>query len=425
MRHFRLRYTQFFHRMPSSVDFVQIEINMKFSVLLPTKNRLEYLQHAVDSVRKQQYQNWEIVISDNYSEQPIQEYVDSLNDSRILYSRTTQPISVTENWNNSLDNCTGDYVVMLGDDDALVNGYFESHLKFLEEYQSPDFIYCKAYQYVYPDVIPGKPDGYLIEWGNARFLEGKTVPFILEKKITRSLANQSLKFKALFMYNMQFALFSRKMIDKMKTRGSFFQSPYPDYYAMTSLFILADRILAVPKPMVIVGITPKSFGYFYFNSKEKEGMQFLENTAIFEQFNNIKKYFMPGPKMNTCWLLAMESVKKNFGEQYNLKVNYMRYRFIQILDCYRTLLWHSQEKIVKFKSFGVYDELYWWEKLLYCIPFRILEKIRKISHNQNKIGAFQKKITDWIVHSSHPSNSIRYIDGNYKNITDVVTELSK
>lgn len=393
---------------------------MKFSVLIPTKNRLEYLKHAVDSVRTQKYQNWEIVISDNYSEQNIEEYVHSLNDPRVLYSRTPQSLPVTENWNITLDKCSGDYIVMLGDDDALVNDYFDANLKFIEKYQRPHLIYCKAYQYVYPNVIPGRPDGYLIEWGNAGFLENKTTPFILDKKDQRYLRNQALRFRALFMYNMQFGLFSRKMIDKIKAKGPFFQSPYPDYYAMTTLFIIADRILAVPTPMVVVGITPKSFGYFYFNSKEKEGMEFLDNTAIPEHFNNIKKYFMPGSKMNTCWLLAMESVKRNFGKQYRLRVNYIRYRYIQILDCYRTLLWHSKQKSMKFKTFDLYNELYWWEKILYLIPFGILEKGRKYCCKRKKIGGFQKKITDWIVNSTHPSNSIRYVEGNFKNMSDVI-----
>jgi glycosyltransferase involved in cell wall biosynthesis len=400
------------------------EEKMKFSVLLPTKNRLEYLKFAIDSVLTQKYPNWEIIVSDNYSEQNIKEYVSSLNEPRICYSRTTRSLSVTENWNETLDRCTGDYVVMLGDDDALINNYFESNLALLNKYNFPDLIYCKSYQYVYPEVIPGKPEGYLIEWGNAGFLEQKNDPFVMKKSDARFFANQSLKFKAHYMYNMQFGLFSRGMIDKIKMKGPFFQSPYPDYYAMTSLFLHADRILAVPKPMVIVGICPKSFGYYYFNLKEKEGMQFLDNTAIPPQFNHLKKYFMPGPKMNTCWLLAMESVRINFGKKYKLRVHYFRYRFIQILDCYRSLLWDSKEKPIKLEELKLYEDMYWWEKILFSIPFSILEKKRKDSIRKNQYSDFQKKIFDWIVNFTHPSNSIRFIDGNFKDISDVFKQVT-
>ena len=41
---------------------------MKFSVLLPTYNRLDLLQYAVESVTRQDYDDWELIISDNQSE---------------------------------------------------------------------------------------------------------------------------------------------------------------------------------------------------------------------------------------------------------------------------------------------------------------------------------------------------------------------
>ena len=44
---------------------------MKFSVLLPTRNRLEYLRYAVETVRRQDYADWEIIVSDNCSEDDI------------------------------------------------------------------------------------------------------------------------------------------------------------------------------------------------------------------------------------------------------------------------------------------------------------------------------------------------------------------
>ena len=49
-------------------------MNPLISVLLPTKNRLTYLRYAVESVRRQDYPHWEIVISDNHSEEDILGY---------------------------------------------------------------------------------------------------------------------------------------------------------------------------------------------------------------------------------------------------------------------------------------------------------------------------------------------------------------
>jgi len=41
---------------------------VRFSILLPTRNRLEYLRQAVETVRRQSFADWEVVVSDNDSE---------------------------------------------------------------------------------------------------------------------------------------------------------------------------------------------------------------------------------------------------------------------------------------------------------------------------------------------------------------------
>src|SRR4051794_10427964 len=96
---------------------------MKFSILLPTRNRTEYLSHAVYTILNQDYDNWEAIVSDNHSEQDIAAYVASLGEPRIKYFRTNGFVSVTENWNTALEKSSGDYVIMLGDDDGLLSGY--------------------------------------------------------------------------------------------------------------------------------------------------------------------------------------------------------------------------------------------------------------------------------------------------------------
>ena len=48
---------------------------MKLSVLLPTRNRLTFLRYAIESVRRQDVPDWEIIVSDNHSEEDIAGYI--------------------------------------------------------------------------------------------------------------------------------------------------------------------------------------------------------------------------------------------------------------------------------------------------------------------------------------------------------------
>jgi glycosyltransferase involved in cell wall biosynthesis len=93
-----------------------------FSILIPSRNRLELLRHAVDSVLAQEA-DFEIVIADNASEEPYGDYVASLGSVAAGSVRSEESLPVTQNWNRALAASRGRYVVMLGDDDALVPGW--------------------------------------------------------------------------------------------------------------------------------------------------------------------------------------------------------------------------------------------------------------------------------------------------------------
>jgi len=53
--------------------------------------------------------------------------------------------------------------------------------------------------------------------------------------------------------------------------SDFFQSDSPDYYATTATLLHARRIVIEPKPQVLIGVTPKSYGFFHVNQREAEG----------------------------------------------------------------------------------------------------------------------------------------------------------
>lgn len=389
----------------------------KFSVLLPTRNRLEYLKYAVTSVLQQDYANWEIIISDNCSEEDIHGYVASLNDARIKYTRTSSFIPVTANWNNALENSSGDYVIMLGDDDCLMPEYFKRMLSLIQEHNSPDFLYNSAFLYHYPKVLPDHPNGLVHTWGSASFLEGKNAPFLLDKKEALRLVQETMGFKVTFNYNMQFALISRAMIDRLASYGPFFQSPYPDYYAMTALFLKAERILAVPEPLVVIGVTPKSFGFYYFNQQEKQGTEFLKNLPEERIFQKLKKIFMPGTNMNTSWLVALETVKENFDREFPLRVDYNRYRLLQVLHQYKRVISGESVRTEQFQEMS--KALSWSEKATYLPSLTSLAYCTRMLPK-----SYIQRIQQSIISLSHPTYTMKKIEGNFENILAVYSKVN-
>jgi glycosyltransferase involved in cell wall biosynthesis len=307
---------------------------VKISVLLPTRNRLELLRYAVASVQNQADGDWEIVISDNRSEQDIAGYVDSLADERVRYLRTPRALPVTENWNNALAAAEGDYVIMLGDDDALLPGYFKTIRRLASDFSKPDLIYHSALLYAYPSVLPDAPEGYLKPYGYAPFFAEARQAFRLNRDVARAMVVAAMNFRVLYGFNMQFATVSRRIVAELTPDTGFYRSPFPDYYAMNMLFLRAREIVVEPRPCVVIGVSPKSYGFFYANSREQEGKAMLGGSSQ-DTAAEADEGLLPGSNINTGWLRAMDAVSQKLGGTQEMRPNRRRYRLLQLVYGYR------------------------------------------------------------------------------------------
>jgi hypothetical protein len=346
---------------------------MRFSALLPTRNRLSYLRFAVESVRRQDDPDWELVISDNDSEEDIAGYVESLGDQRVRHTRTDAFVPVTENWNNALRHSTGDYFVMLGDDDALLPGYFSAMRRHLERFAEPDAIYTSAMLYAYPGVVPGEPDGYLQPYGYATFLKGATQPFALDPAVAHRLVRQAMDFRVRYGFNMQFALVSRRIADRIAGDAEFFRSPFPDYFAMNMLMLRAAPLVVDPHPRVVIGVTPRSYGFFHANQLEREARSFLEGDAK-EADGDPGAALLPGTNINNGWLLAMEAVSVAAGEP-DLRPSRRRYRMLQILYVYEH---HYFGSITREQFDELRAQLHRGERFTYGTMFAVARALSRI-----------------------------------------------
>lgn len=380
---------------------------MKFSILLPTRNRLDLLRYAVESVRLQDYSDWEIVISDNASTEDVAHFSASYADARIRYYRSERLLPVTENWNEALKHSTGDYQIMLGDDDALMRDCLTVAREQIDKWSYPDAIYSQALQFAYPGVMPGHPRGFVQTAYNA-FLKGVERPFLLSRRTKLDMVHGAMNFRLLFGFNMQHFIFSRRLVEAIRGKGPFFQSPYPDYYAANAILLAADSVLANPRPLVMIGISPKSFGYYYFNRRESEGVDFLQNTASDDVYARLRPVLVPGTNMNDSWLCAMEILRENFAGQPELRVGRRRYRLLQYYALWKAKSWGSIPTLLRYVRI--------WEMAVYA-PALVLYVITCVLPSAIR-RRLQTTLHD--MYSASPAFEARRKTVSYRNILEAV-----
>ena len=252
---------------------------MKFSVLLPTRNGGPFLENCIRSILEQGYGDMELVISDNANTDNTPEIIQQFSgDSRVKTLRQETPVSVTDNWNNALSASSGDYILMMGDDDYLLPGYFQRMEKILDNYKQPDCVLHNAYSYVAPGSIADNLHSFYSE-SHFQFGDDLTKEGLLTPEQRSGIVRDMFDFKVRIPLNMQTTLVARKAFSKVG--GGVFQKPFPDHYALNSLLLTAPNWVFSPENLLVVGVSPKSFGHYVYSNKQSIGLSYLGINADF------------------------------------------------------------------------------------------------------------------------------------------------
>lgn len=88
------------------------------SVIMPTYNHAKFIGKAIESVLNQTYQNLELIIIDNYSEDDTEKIVASYGDNRIIYLKFRNNGIIAASRNHGIKHSQGEYIAFLDSDDS-------------------------------------------------------------------------------------------------------------------------------------------------------------------------------------------------------------------------------------------------------------------------------------------------------------------
>ncbi|MBK7965253.1 MAG: glycosyltransferase family 2 protein [Bacteroidetes bacterium] len=114
--------------------------NLKFSIIIPTYNRVEFILLAVKSALEQRYSNFEVIIVDDGSTDTTPEVVSTITDPRIRYLRIENSERGAAR-NAGVRIAEGDYVTFLDSDDLLYPHYLSTAAKNLNDQENIVFFH--------------------------------------------------------------------------------------------------------------------------------------------------------------------------------------------------------------------------------------------------------------------------------------------
>lgn len=252
----------------------------KFTVIIPQKDRSEYLIHTLRTCMIQDYPNFEIIVGDDCSEDNTVEIVRELQkqDSRIKLIAHKQHVGMRMNFELALAEVKPGYVMALGGDDGLIPGCIWKMYEIIKETGAELLTWSQAgYRYPMTDSkngllsIPKKKFGGIKMIRSSDFLN----------KISKSMNYMDVECPMFYIKGVA----STELVDRVKSRtpdGCFYYCPTPDGFSGVVLAGEVEKYAYTREPLSINGDSPKSQGRNYKRTDEKskkESQQFFDDNV--------------------------------------------------------------------------------------------------------------------------------------------------
>lgn len=118
----------------------------KVSVCIPVYNAGDFLALAIASVLDQEFEDFELIIVDDFSTQPTEAIIQQFDDKRIRFRCNSHNLGLVDNWNRCLELTRGKYITILHQDDMMLPNNLFRKVAMLDANPTVGFVYSNIQQ---------------------------------------------------------------------------------------------------------------------------------------------------------------------------------------------------------------------------------------------------------------------------------------
>lgn len=241
-----------------------------FTVIIPTSDRADYLHHTLRTCSLQDYDNLEVIVSDDGSIDNTRDVAQAAanKDPRIRYVSPGSRVGMRENFEFALSQVRPGFVLALGGDDGLLP-YGISGMKEVLEETGQELLAWPAPIFAYPKAKTETGQLILHRAGKRRIVSSKA--FLARQ--TQHLNYVTDPESPMFYVK---GAASTRLIERVRGRsadGRFYGCATPDGYSGIVLAGEVESFAFSGEPFSIFGASPASQGLAYLSSDERARRQ--------------------------------------------------------------------------------------------------------------------------------------------------------
>ncbi len=115
------------------------------SICIPVYNGAPFIKDTIEMVLQQDYDNMEILVSDNASTDNTVEEIKKIKDPRVKLLQNTTNLGMGGNWNSLKAQAKGEYVIIVCADDFLFPNAIREKAKVLDENPDVSIVFSSTY----------------------------------------------------------------------------------------------------------------------------------------------------------------------------------------------------------------------------------------------------------------------------------------
>ena len=115
------------------------------SVIMPVYNAEKYILDAVNSIRNQTYQNWELILIEDGSTDCTLDMIQNIEDPRIIVKKNVCNEGIAYTTNIGISISKGKYIALLDDDDIALPMRLQVQADYMESHPEIDILGAKSF----------------------------------------------------------------------------------------------------------------------------------------------------------------------------------------------------------------------------------------------------------------------------------------
>ena len=115
------------------------------SVCIPVYNGAPFIKKTIEMVLKQDYDNMEVLVSDNASTDDTVNEIKKIKDERVTLFQNKTNLGMGGNWNSLIEKARGEYIIIVCADDYIFPGAISEKAKVLDENSDVVLAFSSSY----------------------------------------------------------------------------------------------------------------------------------------------------------------------------------------------------------------------------------------------------------------------------------------